>query len=221
MYSKKYDSLLKEISHYKNYPSLLPFIGANFDSPKSPRILIIAESHYLPEDSIVSRNAEEWYNSNYKILSVEEQRWMHTRDLVSCDWKPAGHMIFRELENKLGKIIEKYDDRAMNTCVYINGFQRPSPATGDSIKYFCKEIYFIKSAEVLNSVIEIVKPKLVIFVSKYAWDSLGWRVSKNHPEVKFNFVCHPGTGGIYWHNKNYAHGSEKFSKLVIEANNLL
>lgn len=214
MFSKNFDHLLKEIKHYQNYPSLMPFIGENYDTGDSPRILLIAESHYLPGDSVVSRDAETWYNGNYSTLTMEEVRWMHTRNLASCDWKSDGHMIFRELENKMAKYITNFNGRAMNSCAYMNGFQRPSPAIGDSIKYFCKEIDFIKSAEVISEVIRVIEPKLIIFVSKFTWDALAWRITKQHPNTKFDFVCHPGTGGRYWHKKGYKHGVNKFLSLI-------
>lgn len=139
---------------------------------------------------------------------------MHTRSIASCDWKSDGHMIFRELEIHLGKVIDKSNARAMDSCAYMNGFQRPSPKTGDSIKDFCMKIDFVKSAETINEVIKVINPNLVIFVSKFTWDALAWRIIKDHKDLRFDFVCHPGTGGRYWHKKGYPHGVQKFNTLI-------
>jgi len=127
-------------------------------------------------------------------------------------------MITRELENRLSKFIDNSNCRAMTNVVYMNAFQRPAPVTGDSIKNFCKSIDYEISAKTIDEVIKIVDPDLVIFVSKLSWDTLRWKLSKNQGTRKIDFTCHPGTGGRYWHNKEYPHGIEKFNKLLLELN---
>jgi len=66
----------------------------------------------------------------------------------------------------------------------------------------------------LDQVIQIIKPDIVIFVSKYAWDVGGQKIKEKHKNIVVDFVCHPGTGGRYWHNEEYPHNKKKFMQLL-------
>jgi hypothetical protein len=194
---------------------LRPFVGKNYGINNSRKIMLIAESHYLPPKSTISRDPENWYNSEQSDLTSEEIAWINTRNILKGNWKPKGHMIFRELNNRMSEFMNVEEFRAMTNIVFMNGFQRPAPETGDSIKNFCKPIDYEIGVKTINEVTRIVKPDLVIFVSKLSWDKLRRKMPKSGLETEYNFVCHPGTGGRYWHNKKYEHGLEKF-KLLIE-----
>jgi hypothetical protein len=200
----------------------MPFVGENYSKSNSLKLLLIAESHYLPEDSTISKDAQKWYDDfSENDLTDEEKTWMHTRNLIVGNWEEsAAHMIFTELERRMSNYIEKYkgnskyDARSMNSCAFMNGFQRPSHKTGDSIKKSYKKDDFTNSTQVINEVLKIIKPELVIFVSKFAWDVLGKSIKEKNESINFDFVCHPGTGGRYWHNKNYPNGANKFTTLL-------
>lgn len=209
-----FDNKLNKIEHYQKFPSMLPFIGKNYGKNNSRKIMLIAESHYLPPKSTISKNPENWYNSNQTNLSKEEKAWINTRNILSGDWKPAGHMIFRELNTRMSEFMNVESFRAMTNVAFMNGFQRPAPETGDSIKNFCKPIDYKIGARTINEVVKIIEPDLVIFVSKLSWDKLRWKIPKSEFEVKYDFVCHPGTGGRYWHSKKYEHGLKKFKKII-------
>ena len=86
---------------------------------------------------------------------------------------------------------------------------------GDSIAKTCAPQDIRVAVKTLKSVISIVEPDNVIFVSRYAYNKLRWKMPKSI-EAQFEVVCHPATGGRYWHNKSYAHGAEKFSRLMKE-----
>src|SRR5690554_5957324 len=116
MYTKEFDTQLKGINHYKNFPILMPFIGLNYTNSNSIKLLLIAESHYLPEHSSISNNVEKWYNLNETHLTSEELDYINTREITSSKWNQPGHMIFRELENKISNHIQKYLGRSINSC---------------------------------------------------------------------------------------------------------
>ena len=209
-----FEEQISEIEHYKKFPAMKPFVGDNYGNSTNKKILLIAESHYLPPYSAKSMVAEDWYNGSQSMLNDEEISWINTRDILNSDWVPNGHMIFRELELRMSNYIEKFNNRAMNSVAFMNGFQRPSPETGDSINNFCADLDYKIGGETISKVIDILNPELVIFVSKLSWDSLKHKISTLNKTVIFDYVCHPGTGGRYWHNKEYAHGVEKFVKLI-------
>ncbi|WP_299183703.1 hypothetical protein [uncultured Aquimarina sp.] len=214
-----FDSRFDEIEHYKKFPSMLPFIGKNYGKNNSRKIMLIAESHYLPPNSTISKNPENWYNSTQSDLTKEEIAWINTRDILKGDWKPPGHMIFRELNTRMSELMNLNEFRAITSIAFMNGFQRPAPETGDSIKKFCKPIDYTIGARTITKVVNIIKPDLVIFVSKLSWDKLRKEIPKSELSTKYSFVCHPGTGGRYWHNKNYEHGLKKFKALIKEEMN--
>ena len=216
MFTTTFYSELSTISHYTHYPSMMPFVGKNYANTLCKRILLIGESHYLPEDSNASLNAESWYSSNESILRKDEKAWVNTREILSCEWDSPGHFIFRELNNRMTPHVPIHEGRSMNSCAFMNGFQRPSPQTGESIKSFCTLKDFEESSKTIKEVILILRPQLVIFTSVLAWRTLGWRVQKEVQDVKMDFVCHPGTGGRYWHKVKYPNGVNKFVKLVSE-----
>ena len=210
-----FDKKLNEIEHYQKFPAMRPFIGQNYGNIDSKKIMLVAESHYLPPKSTISKNPENWYNSTQSDLSDAEVAWINTRNILKGNWKPAGHMIFRELNTRMAEFMNIDGARAMNNVAFMNGFQRPAPETGNSIRNFCKKIDYDIGAQTIKIVIKIIKPDLVIFVSKLSWDKIRWKIPPSELEVKYDFVCHPGTGGRYWHNPNYKHGLKKF-KLLIE-----
>lgn len=209
-----FDSKLRELKHYQKFPAMLPFVGKNYGKKNSPKIMLIAESHYLPPKSTISKNPENWYNSTQADLSNEEIAWINTRNILQGDWKLAGHMIFRELNSRMSEFMNVEGYRAMANIAFMNGFQRPAPKTGGSIRNFSKPIDYEIGAKTIEAVVNIIKPDLVIFVSKLSWDKLRWRIPKSELVVKYDFVCHPGTGGRYWHNKKYKHGMKKFKSLI-------
>ena len=209
-----FDEKLDLIEHYQKFPVMKPFVGKNFGQGNSRKIMFVAESHYLPPNSTISRIPEKWYKSNQKYLTNEEIEWINTRKILGGNWKPAGHMIFRELDTRMSEFMNVEKFRAMTNVAFMNGFQRPAPETGDSIKNFCKPIDYKIGANTIKEVVNIIEPDLVIFVSKLSWDKLRWKIPKSKSEVKYDFVCHPGTGGRYWHSKKYEHGLKKFKKIV-------
>lgn len=215
--SEIFDKELDKIEHYKKFPAMRPYIGKNYGNSNNLKIMLIAESHYLPQTSTINKDINKWYNSTQNKLTPEEVSWINTREIVQGEWKNDGHMIFRELNKRMSRFMDTSEFRAMSNVIFMNGFQRPANDTGDSIKKFCKPIDFKIGAETIQNVINIVEPNLIIFVSKLSWDKLRWKLQKTESVIKTDFVCHPGTGGRYWHNKNYQHGLEKFNNLLEKA----
>ena len=212
-----YDNQLKEIPHYRNFPVMQPYVGKNYKI-NSLKILLIGESHYLPPGATISQNPEKWYQLTQRDLTKDEIAYINTRNILSGNWKPAGHMLFRELENRMAKFYDISKSRAMTNVAFMNGFQRPAPIKGGSLRKSCKPIDCKIGDETIKKVIEFLKPNLVIFVSKFAWDKLRSDLPKQRSTLKYEFVCHPGTGGRYWHNKNYKHGAKKFDSVLARNN---
>lgn len=193
---------------------MLPYIGANYVKDDTKKILLIAESHYLPKYSEIHKNSKVWYNSNQGDLNLEEIHYINTRRVMEAEWNTVSDIIFRELDKKLSEFVDTSKGRAMTYTSFMNCFQRPANE-GDSIKDSCVELDLKISFDTVNAVIEAINPDIIIFTSKYAWDSMGWKIANESKKNRiFDFVCHPGTGGLHWHRKNYNHGASKFIEIL-------
>ncbi|WP_375176627.1 hypothetical protein [Marinobacter mobilis] len=58
-YTEAFDDQLDKIEIYQCYPLFKPFVGSVYGR-NGPRILLIAESHYLPPESTVHRDPANW-----------------------------------------------------------------------------------------------------------------------------------------------------------------
>ena len=209
-----FDDRLREIPHYQHYPIMMPFVGPQYGSGVLQKVLLVGESNYMPPDSTIHQDAEKWYASDQSALTSEELVWINNRALVSGDWAPAGHMIYRELNRRMEEVVDIATGRAMDHVAYVNAFQRPAPVTGQSIgRHLTKKDQKV-AREVLTQVIEVLSPSHVIIVSKLAWNNLGGPVSNSVASSQFYNTCHPGTGGRYWHRAEYADGVDKFRRII-------
>jgi hypothetical protein len=210
-FTTEFDLELGKILHFKNYPAMFPYIGINYGKGNNPKILLIAESHYLPEGSSVSCDEKKWYSEKMNLKN-EEKEWIHTRGVLESDWRSRGHVIFKKLERCLqGYFKMDGSTRAMTNVCYMNGFQRPSPQKGESISKCLTELDCEISSDTLSKVINIINPDIVIFVSKLSWEKLHSRLKLN-TEIAIEYTCHPST--VYWERASYKHGKQKFNDIL-------
>lgn len=216
MNKKEIQTQLAYLWFYKQFPAMIPFIGDYYSSSKHKKLLLIGESYYLPNETVLHHSATNWYKSNQSQLNDEEVEWINCNGLLTCDWQSAGHQIYREINSCIFSLGIKSDKRAIDEVSYTNYFQRPAEKEGESFKYFCTEEDIQKSHEILTAVINIMNPEIIIFVSKYSWDIGGSKIRNTYSNKVVDFVCHPGTGGRYWHNVEYPNNKMKFMKLLKE-----
>ncbi len=79
-YTNRYNEQFIQIEHYRRYPQMMPFVGKEYEAGG---ILLLLESHYLPERSRVHLDADHWYSGNSDSLSEEEKIWIHTRNITN------------------------------------------------------------------------------------------------------------------------------------------
>lgn len=210
-----FDTKLKEVPQFKKYQSMMTYVGNKYRNESSCKILLIAESFYLPNESILHKKPDSWYSGNQTQLTEKEISWMNCRGLIECGWESSGHHIFRELNKRLASVL----NGGFENVAFMNAFQRPACKEGESFRNDCVQKDIEVAIDTINKVQEIIKPDTVIFVAKYPWDLLGSEIKKQDIAKKYSFVCHPATGGRYWHNKNYKHGKNKFIELIQTAQN--
>lgn len=191
-YTERYDGELGAIPFYQRYPEYMPFVGSHYGE-NGPKILLVAESHYLPKNSTIHLNPETWYRGSSTDLTQEERKWINTRGVVSSGknqrWKHKGHAIYRNLEQALIEAGYPECDNTFRFVASMNGFPRPAKEK-TSLKV--SKLDTSNALEVLNDVIDVISPDHICFVSKKAWSSVGRRLCQ-----PVDFVPHPACA--WWH----------------------
>ncbi len=210
-----YDYLLKTVDHYRSFPAMMPFIGGDYESPLHKRLLLIGESNYFPQNSTIHKDSAGWYNTEQKSLTDTEVEYIHCRKLLEGPWKrKTGHKMYININLCLEDVGLIASERSISHIAYMNAFQRPASETGKSFKHCYTDIDLdLKvSVDVIDKVMSIIKPEIVVFVSKYAWDALHSRINKSDSGVYFDYVSHPADH-FHWQTE-YPHGKSKFINIL-------
>jgi len=226
-YTEKFDQDLDKIEHFQRFPAMKPYIGHNYGKDGQLKILLIGESYYLPKDSTINKdfdNPDKWYNSKQSDLYKKEEDCINCRQLLDRGWKDPGHKghkIYRALDEALfdsGLFNTSKHEKTTPNVAYMNGFQRPSPETGSSIKPYFTDKDIEISVNVIKQVVSIIKPNLVIFVSKLSWDKLGRKLKDDkdimdNKDMKIAHTYHPrARGRSNW--RNSPGGKKKFISII-------
>ena len=70
-----------------------PWIG---DEYETYRILVVCESHYMPEGSTMNLDADRWYSATEDELSECERSYIHTAECVKYRLSPEGRRRLRD-----------------------------------------------------------------------------------------------------------------------------
>jgi len=233
-----YEQALSNISFYKIHPELKPFIGKEYEAYQ---ILIVGESHYLDKKSDGQKYsldyfATHWWDGNCKELEENKDAY-DTRGVIK--WYLEGYRgrwssIFTNVVKSFSKIVLNQsidyinieESQKFNYFSFMNFFQMPSIIEGKS---FWNSLYennpkeeadalWKKTSEVsssvLDSVIEIIKPKLIIFVSTSAYDAYCNSNAKHKYDKNVVHVCHPGCAWWYRKKKNGKCGKDDFEDIL-------
>lgn len=156
----KYDKDLLKITHYKAYPQMMPFIGEKYDEKK---LLVIGESHYLPE---CSEKSSDWYRHDWNYLDEEEKGWINTSELIRNTKYNKAHTIYKNIDLAFKEVFNVKDE-SWHYMAFMNFFQRPAEKTGKSIKVTSEDRDIAN--DTLKEVVNVLKPDTVIFVSSKAY----------------------------------------------------
>lgn len=157
-----YDKLFASIPFYQSHWFMLPFIGGKYESSKHKKLLLIGESHYMPEGSTVHHDVNSWYGA--PVLSSDEQDWCNTRGTREGKSGRFGKEIDRCLN-----LVQPSGGNGWHQVAFLNYFLRPADCTtgiDDLWKAYGGESLDREQAiRNLISVLEILRPNLVVFLS--------------------------------------------------------
>jgi methanogenic corrinoid protein MtbC1 len=213
---KTYDNSLMNNEHYRKHEEMLPYIGKKYDENK---ILIISESSFVPKE-IRNQLEDDWYEiTNKEYIEKTIGNNSNFRKVIAQMSKGKGHRIFHNIANALKDANQNF---TLENIAWYNFFQKPA-SYGKSIKptKLDKEI----AIKVFITVIETLKPNLVIFVSSLSFkelkDKRAWCSELNgHKydkyEIPIGIVPHPNSK--WWNTKCKNHGDrtgkEKFIEII-------
>ncbi|MCH5159140.1 MAG: hypothetical protein J1F33_08095 [Clostridiales bacterium] len=230
---------LDGIKFYQSHPTLKPFIGKNYLSNElGMKILLVGESHYveepLPEitsDSLLS----DWWGDTPPLIN--DISWYTTRGTIGnfmSGKSGAAYALFREpckiynqcvLNGKYQKWQDVYS--IYDSFAYMNYFQMPALykriSLWNSLLKFNEETNKVHplslkiwnktedlSNDVFLSVVEILKPDKIIFLSTEAYNAFV-RQNKDYNETKIFATVHPTCA---WWNRKMKDGLSGKERLV-------
>ena len=220
-----YDAALKQIKcagadrafYGELHPELMPYVGDNYDKTG---ILLVGESHYVENADQAEFNALDWYN-NPVPEEVENPfrkyiSWFDTRKVIRRYMeheRGKGHKIFSDPAKCLMELKPEIENdcEAFTYYAFMNYFQRPALEEGKSINADENDKKY--AADLFDKVLEVIKPKTVVFLSKKAyWDYMEWgKPTEGH---KLYSVSHPTSPWWYRNNNNGECGRQSFKKIL-------
>lgn len=204
---------------FNRFRELEPAIGKNYGMNNLNKLLVVAESNYFEDDletRSVFKDAEKWYFDENCLLIPDEKK----KDVSS--WIGEGPRIFNNIFKSMKIVLNEaniaYDNYLLEEfSFYKNYFLRPASRKGTelSFKKDCKPIDRKIAGIALCGIIDIIKPDILIFTSKYAGEEFT-KYCKNENLVfentKIHSVNHPSRA---WNDKNGL-GKQKFERLLRE-----
>lgn len=211
-YNTTFDQeIISKFKHFKKHPQLLPFIGREWN--ESPhKVLLVAESHYLPKEFNNKYGLKEWNNLDLsKSMDDSRAGYTNTRDNAYESWHSIHKIIFRSFKNLFG--YENHRD-VYDKISFYNYFQRPAEENGESIRNLKEDNEL--AYDFLQEFGSIIQPSWTFFLSKKSFNA--YRQSGGTLD-RVSVVPHPNTS--WWNTKSKKHsdrtGKEKFEQIITKA----
>lgn len=211
---------LVEEGIFDRFPELIPCIGENYDRAdrKHKKLLFIGESNYFPaypESVSVFQDAEEWYHGKTNKLIPEEKIIAVSNDTGYGPFVRV-FMIANNLLSQRG--IPPFDSR-LGECGFYNYFLRPALNPGNSKykKFIPKEIDREVAGVALCGIIERIKPELIVFLSKFAYNEFINYIKKHDIAINnlhIDHVVHPSSP--WWNRWNGLYGKDALNNILIK-----
>jgi hypothetical protein len=182
----------------------------------APSLLLIGESHYLPEGK-PAYDAPTWYASSDRNLTDEEKEHLNTAKLLkdACErgFKKKGESIWREsfkVINDYGPNFPEFKEVG-NHIAFYNFFLRPA-SRGNSLKGIITSEDVKYANEAFEKHVEDLKPSGVIFLSVLAYERLWPHLRCSVPSI----VATPHPGCPWWNRRAPKYGKKSGREILAE-----
>lgn len=212
----EFDGAFRRIEHYRVHPEMIAWVGRNY-SAQPVKILIIGESHYLPDQCSYHRLPEKWYAGVSDDEKTNSGDYFTRRIIVrgiNNNWKERSKTIYRNIERALleSTLFREKPTNAFTEIAFMNYFQRPAQRAGDSIA--ATGIDSRIAASVHLAVTGIIAPDIVVFTSRLAWSHAKNHYSSNPAAGGIEPINTPHPGSAWWGRRSEKYqgktGKERF-----------
>jgi hypothetical protein len=199
---------------YEQYPTMRPYVGTHYRKRRTPSLLLIGESHYIPKGSSLNTAPNVWYSGSSHNLSEDDLYYISTTRIIedsrSSNFSNKAHSIWRNSFSVINQFGPAYADftRVADDVAFYNFFLRPA-STGNSLIVTPQDVEFANIA--FNTHFEELKPTAVLFLSTLA---------RNHfrPPQSFSVpiatVPHPGCR--WWNSVAKRYGNKRGRDILAE-----
>ncbi|MBR5957992.1 MAG: hypothetical protein IKZ99_06485 [Salinivirgaceae bacterium] len=198
---------------FNRFPDLIPAFSDNYwSNARHKKLIIVGESNYFDDNAdSVFKNPEKWYKGDDLQHLIPE-----TKKTDVNNWK--AYRSFDRLCKTINNVLDSNCEHVYDEAAFYNYFLRPATVRGKnrSFKKDCTQMDREVAEIALCGIIDIDKPDIVIFVSKYAYMEFMKYSSANgyNSNTLIDYVNHPAHPAS-WHHKN-GNGIHKFEKLLKE-----
>jgi hypothetical protein len=207
------DGIVKE-GIFVRFPELIPACQDNYwNSSKHKKLLIVGESNYFNDDvDSVFKDPQAWYTGTDKQHLIPEEK---KKDVSNY----KGYKTFDRLCKSMNEVLnDTLCEHVFEEAMFYNYFLRPATVrkNNKSFKKDCTQLDREVAGIALCGIIELDKPDIVIFVSRYAHSEFKKYIELQQYElgIPFDFVNHPAHPAS-WHHRN-GNGKQKFEILLRE-----
>ena len=194
---------------FNRFPFLVPATyGENYwNNPRHNKLMIIGESNYLQDytDSVF-KDPDVWYQGEITKPLIPKEKEKYFKN------EKSGYAPFDRLCDSMKSVLKTEFGTIYEEAVYYNYFLRPATG-GRTFRHFCKPIDREIAGTALCGILEILKPDIVIFASKYAYDEFkNYIKSTKYNNTRIECVYHPSSKFQKWESN--PNSKQKFEELL-------
>lgn len=216
--STDFDPQLDLIPHYRRYPEMRVWVGRNF-AFRQTRLLIVGESHYMPDTCTVHHDPIAWYSG--VDVPADALGWMRTRGTIQngikSRWNTKSQTIYRNIESAIvaGGIFPDGPRSVFPEIAFLNFFQRPAEVLGGSIRVSKADREM--ACMVFQEVVVTIEPTAVAFTSKLASDHAKAGGVLDFLQTKgISHVTTPHPSSAWWNRPSRVHGSKTGRQCLVD-----
>ena len=225
------DGIVKE-GIFVRFQELIPACLDNWGCSNSHhKLMIVGESNYLKDNvDSVFKDPKAWYQGEASKI----KQFLKDQEKKVSTWKY--YRTFSKLCKVMNEVANTHCNSVYEEAAFYNYFLRPATVRGTdkSFKKDCEQLDRDVAGTALRGVIDILKPDIVIFASKYAYDEYKDYVKNSNNlnirfvneykylefvefdlKIRIDYVNHPAAqGNNNWYKSE--NGKQKFELLLKE-----
>lgn len=224
-FTEKFDNDFRSIESeivpegiFNRFSRMMPMVGADYEKQPA-KILLVLESYYFDnkdlENGSVFTNAENWYKTKCAtLIPKSSEKHVNMREDWICNPTEGPYPnIYRSLCALRGG---DFESQCRSIAIY-NYFLRPAfnnnGSKGFGDKKYCTEDDRTVAFEAFCGVVGILKPDIVVFLSKFSFITFQ-KHNKSFKDVVIENVSHPSSP--WWNKNGGVYGRQKFESLLRE-----